>query len=210
MFPRPRGVPWSPEMPSATALGFWIAAYLIGSVSFAEIVARRAGVDIRAAGSGNPGATNVGRVLGRGAGRVVLALDLLKALFPTLAASFALDARDAAITGLAAVVGHCYPIWHRFAGGKGVASAAGALLALVPVAGALAALAFLLVRKLTRRASAGSLAGAAIGALASLGLAWVGLAGAAAAAVSVAIFALVVWRHRDNLARLRDGTEPTA
>jgi len=197
-------------MPSAATLGFWIAAYLIGSISFAELVARRAGVDIRAAGSGNPGATNVGRVLGRGAGRVVLALDLLKALLPTLAALFLLHETDAAITGLAAVVGHCYPIWHRFEGGKGVASAAGTLLALVPIAGSLAVLAFLLVRKLTRRASAGSLAGAAVGALASLGLAWLGRAGSAAAAVSVAVFALVVWRHRDNLVRLRDGTEPSA
>jgi glycerol-3-phosphate acyltransferase PlsY len=197
-------------MPSAAALGFWIAAYLIGSISFAEIVARRAGIDIRAAGSGNPGATNVGRVLGRGAGRLVLGLDLAKALVPTLVAVFSLSETDAAITGLCAVVGHCYPIWHRFEGGKGVACAAGSLLAIVPVAGALAVLAFLLVRKLTRRASAGSLAGAAVGALASLALAWSGRAGSAAAAVSVAIFALVVWRHRDNLARLRDGTEPTA
>lgn len=197
-------------MPSAAAFGAWIAAYLIGSISFAEIVARRAGIDIRAAGSGNPGATNVGRVLGRGAGRVVLGLDLSKALVPTLVAVLSLSETDAAITGLCAVVGHCYPIWHRFDGGKGVASAAGSLLAIVPVAGALAVLAFLLVRKLTRRASAGSLAGAAVGALASLALAWSGRAGSAAAAVSVAIFALVVWRHRDNLARLRDGTEPTA
>lgn len=195
-------------MPSLLAVGFWLAAYLMGSISFAEIVARRAGVDIRAEGSGNPGATNVGRVLGKRQGRVVLVLDVLKALVPTLAASFFLEDAEAALTGFLAAFGHCYPIWHRFAGGKGVASAAGSLLALAPIAGVLAALTFLLVRKRTQRASVGSLAGASVGALTALALWQLRLAGWPVFAMAAAILLLVVWRHRDNIERLRAGTEP--
>lgn len=195
-------------MPSPLASVFWIAAYLIGSISFAEIIARRAGVDIRAMGSGNPGATNVGRVLGKREGRLVLLLDLGKALVPTLAAHHVLEERDAAITGFLAAFGHCYPIWHRFAGGKGVASAAGALLALAPLAGLLAGVTFFVVRRRSQRASVGSLAGAGVGAVACGGLVIAGVDGWPVAVLGVAIFALVVWRHRDNIARLRAGTEP--
>jgi glycerol-3-phosphate acyltransferase PlsY len=199
---------WSTLVPSPLALGFWLAAYLIGSISFAELVARRAGVDIRAEGSKNPGATNVGRVLGKRHGRIVLVLDVVKALVPTLAASFLLEETEAALTGFLAAFGHCYPIWHRFAGGKGVASAAGALLALAPIAGVLAALTFLLVRKRTQRASVGSLAGAAMGALFSLVLWQAHFAGWPVFAMATAILVLVVWRHRENIERLRAGTEP--
>jgi len=183
------------------------AAYLLGSVIPGLILARRAGVDLRADGSGNVGATNVKRVLGRGAGWTVMALDVLKGLGPTLAAVLLLGAEDpwVAATGVAAVVGHVLPIWHGLRGGKGAATAAGALLAAAPIAGVAAVVAFAAVKKLTRRASAGSLTGAAVGCLTTVGL--VGPRHATAY-MACGILAVVVLRHADNIGRLLRGTEP--
>ncbi len=190
----------------------WIlvpAAYLLGSVSFAILAAKRQGVDILAAGSGNPGATNISRVLGKRTGRLVLALDVLKGILPALAAR-ALEGPEsvlAASVGVAAVTGHIAPIWHRWRGGKGVATAAGVTLALIPLAGLAGALVYLAVKRLTGWTSAGSMAGAV-----------------AALAVSAALYGptspptlmtltfvgLIVVRHGSNLRRIADGEEPEA
>jgi glycerol-3-phosphate acyltransferase PlsY len=184
-----------------------IGGYLLGSISFAVIVARRKGIDLYAEGSGNPGATNVGRVIGKSEGRVVLALDALKGALPYAAARWALGPDDpwAIATGIATVVGHCAPVWHRFRGGKGAATAAGVMLLADPRVGAIAVATYLVLKRATKRASVGSLGGA--------------LAGAAAAGVihglatpitvmSIAI-AVVVWvRHANNLVRLARGEEP--
>lgn len=180
-------------------------AYLLGSISFALIAAKRAGVDLYAAGSGNPGATNVGRVIGKRAGRVVLVLDVLKGLLPTAAAvMLALPPEWVAATGFAATLGHCFPIWHRFRGGKGAATAAGSMLAATPIAGAVGVLLYVVLKRATRRASVGSLAGALGGAI----VAQVTSPHPAYAWMAWGIAALVVVRHHDNLGRLVRGTEP--
>lgn len=182
-------------------------AYLLGSIIPGLIAARRAGVDLRAEGSGNVGATNVKRVLGKRTGRVVMALDVLKGFVPTLAAVLLLGPEDpwTAATGVAAVVGHVLPVWHGLRGGKGAATAAGALLAAVPLAGAAAALAFVAIKKLTRRASAGSLTGAAVGCAATLALLG---PRHPATYMAVGILAIIIVRHADNIGRLLRGTEP--
>jgi glycerol-3-phosphate acyltransferase PlsY len=184
-----------------------IAAYLVGSISFALIVARRKGIDLYAEGSGNPGATNVGRIIGKREGRIVLLLDALKGILPYGAALLALGVDDpwAAVTGAAAVVGHCFPIWHRFRGGKGAATAGGVMLVAEPIAGVAAIATYVGLKKATKRASVGSLAGALLGAVVVVALeGW----RAPVSMMAIAI-AIVVWlRHADNLARLARGEEP--
>ncbi len=188
-----------------------IAAYMLGSVSFAILVARRAGVDLRAAGSGNPGATNVGRVLGRRAGRLVLALDALKGAAPALAGVLAFGATDArtAAIGVAAVVGHVWPLWHGGRGGRGAATGLGVLLATAPPAGALAGLGYAVARRASGRASVGSLAGALLGSAALI--AWEQHAPGHATPrswMALGLLAVVVVAHTPNLARLARGQEP--
>lgn len=185
-----------------------VLAYLVGSISFAEIVARRAGVDIRGEGSGNPGATNVGRVLGKKQGRIVLVLDVLKGVLPALLARTVLDPTWMAVVGFVGTLGHCYPLWHRFRGGKGAATAAGVLLVLIPWAGVTAALTYLGLRKLTKRASVGSLAGALMGGGVATALHWITALPVELVGMAWGIAALVFVRHHDNLARLWAGTEP--
>ena len=181
-------------------------AYLLGSVSFGLIAARHAGVDLRSLGSGNIGATNVGRALGKRTGRVVLALDAAKGAVPALAAwqLLGLDAPWTAAVGSAAVIGHCFPIWYRFRGGKGVATSAGVLLVLVPIAGASAAFAYVALKKLTRRASVGSLVGVALGACVTATL----LGPSPRTWMTVTILGVVVLRHAGNIRRLMRGEEP--
>lgn len=188
--------------------GLALLSYLIGSISFAEIVAKRAGVDIRSEGSGNPGATNIGRVIGKREGRLVLVLDVLKGVVPALLSRALVDPTWMAAVGFCGTLGHCYPIFHRFRGGKGAATAAGVLLVLVPAAGALAALTYLGLRKATGRASVGSLAGALVGgAVATAAHLWFALP-LPLMIMAWGIAALVFLRHHDNLARLWAGTEP--
>lgn len=195
-------------MPSAwTGPALAIAAYLVGSISFALIVARRKGVDLYGEGSGNPGATNVGRVIGKKEGRLVLLLDALKGALSYGVAVLVLGAEDVwtAVAGVAAVVGHCLPIWHRFRGGKGAATAAGVMIVAQPIAGIAAAATYLALKRATRRASIGSLAGALVGAGITIALEGVG---SRVAAMTIGI-AIVVWlRHADNLVRLARGEEP--
>ena len=188
--------------------GLALLSYLIGSISFAEIVAKRAGVDIRSEGSGNPGATNIGRVIGKREGRLVLVLDVLKGVVPALLSRALVDPTWMAAVGFSGTLGHCYPIFHRFRGGKGAATAAGVLLVLVPAAGALAAVTYLVLRKATGRASVGSLAGALVGgAVATAAHLWFALP-LPLMIMAWGIAALVFLRHHDNLARLWAGTEP--
>lgn len=187
---------------------FPAAGYLLGSVSTGLLLARRRGVDLREVGSGNTGATNVGRALGRSAGKLVLVVDVLKGFGPTMAARRIMGRENpwTAATGFAAAFGHCFPLWHGFQGGKGAATAVGALLALNAPAGAMAGLTYGLLRKATGRASVGSLGGAIVGA------AWL-LATKPArppSVMGVALLALLIARHRDNLVRLIEGTEPAS
>ena len=188
------------------ALQVIAVAYLIGSIPFSFLVARAFGVqDVRRVGSGNVGATNVLRSAGKVAGALALLLDLGKgAAASALAGRLAPgDAVLPAAAALAAVVGHLYPVWLRFEGGKGVATGLGAFAPLAPKAALGALVAFGLVAAATRFVSLGSLAGA----LAMMGLALALRGPDPVALAAAATAALVVFRHRSNLRRILRGTE---
>jgi glycerol-3-phosphate acyltransferase PlsY len=182
------------------------AAYLLGSVPFSFLVARWFGVkDVRQVGSGNVGATNVMRSAGKGAGLLAFVLDAGKGAAAAWLAS--LVEPEASIVpplaAAAAVLGHMYPVWLGFRGGKGVATGAGAFVPLAPAATAGSLVVFAITTALTRYVSLGSLAGAT--ALATLAFALGSPPAVAWAAAFVA--ALVIWKHRGNLQRLARGTE---
>lgn len=181
-----------------------VAAYLFGSIPFSYLVARRRGVDVRRVGSGNVGATNVMRSVGRGAGLAAFALDFLKGTAATLVALW-IEPRGAlpALAAATAVLGHMYPVWLRFRGGKGVATGAGAFLPIAPVPTVAALVAFGLALAATRYVSVGSLLGCAT--LAALAFALDGPSVVAFAATVTAL--LVFWKHRTNLARIAHGKE---
>jgi glycerol-3-phosphate acyltransferase PlsY len=185
---------------------FWllaILAYLLGSLSFAILLSRLAGgPDPRASGSGNPGATNMLRVAGKKLAVMTLIGDLFKGLLPILIAKLlGLSLHQQAWIGLAAVVGHLYPLYFRFRGGKGVATAAGMLLGLYPPAALLALAAWALVFLLTRTSSLASLIATP---LTLPLLAWQQPAALLPACV---LTGLIVWRHRSNLRDLFAGRE---
>jgi len=185
---------------------FWqltLLAYLTGSLSFAILISRLAGApDPRAGGSGNPGATNMLRLAGKRLAIWTLFGDLLKGVLPVLlAASLGLSVQQQAWIGLAAVLGHLYPLYFSFRGGKGVATAAGALLSLYPPAAFLALGAWLLVFRLTRTSSAAALV--ALPVCLPL-LAWQ----RPDALLPMSLLAsLIIWRHRNNLRDLFAGRE---
>jgi len=184
-----------------------LSAYLAGSVCFGIVVARSRGVDLREVGSGNVGATNVSRALGKNAGRAVLFLDGLKGLVPVLVARFAVSTdRDLwiAVVGVAAVLGHVLPVWHGFRGGKGAATAVGVLLGAQPLAGLGAAISFAVLKVASKRASVGSLGACLVGVAITAVLGQASWLTAMAIAISVVVFI----RHADNLRRLVRGEEP--
>jgi glycerol-3-phosphate acyltransferase PlsY len=183
----------------------WVLiGYALGSVPFAFIVARRAGIDVRVAGSGNVGAANVLRTTGTPLGVMVMALDILKGVAAVLLASGIEGTPSAmAAAGTAAVVGHIYPVWLRFHGGKGVAVAAGVFSVLAPFATVAAAAVFLAVVWASRVISLGSVAATIT--LPSVALAAGSPAPVAAAAIGAA--ALILFRHRANVRRILHGTE---
>jgi glycerol-3-phosphate acyltransferase PlsY len=186
----------------------WFAlalAYLAGSIPFGLFIARLlTGKDVRSVGSGNIGATNVARAAGKGAAAATLVLDALKGIVPVLVARLVRDPLPlrgtdelAATCAVLAVVGHCFPVWLRFRGGKGVATGFGVALALAPLAALCGALAWLALYKLLRVSSVGSLGGAVLA---------LAVAAFTAPAPSVAglgaVCAIILVRHRENLARL--------
>jgi glycerol-3-phosphate acyltransferase PlsY len=182
-----------------------IAAYLLGSIPTGLLLARAFGVDIRTAGSGNIGATNVYRTLGKRVGILTLVGDCLKGLLPVLAAHylFGFSVEWLALTGLAAFLGHVYTLFLRFKGGKGVATALGVFLALSPlsVLAALAIFAFVLWK--WRYVSLASITAAA-----SIPLLITLLdRQRVIILMSIIISAIVIAKHRDNISRLRAGTE---
>jgi glycerol-3-phosphate acyltransferase PlsY len=178
----------------------WVLlGYAIGSVPFAFLLARRAGIDVRVTGSGNVGAANVLRTSGAALGVLVMALDISKGaatVFAAHAASGTIAAMASA--GAAAVVGHIYPVWLRFHGGKGVAVAAGVFSVLAPVATLLALVVFVTAVWLTRLISFGSIAAT----LALPPIAWLSGAPPEVVVASSGSGALILFRHRSNIARL--------
>jgi glycerol-3-phosphate acyltransferase PlsY len=180
-----------------------VAGYLLGSIPTGLLLARRAGIDPRRAGSGNIGATNVLRTAGRRLGFLTLAGDLAKGALPTwLALRLGAGETVTGLTGLAAVLGHLFPPWLRFHGGKGVATALGAILVLAPGSATLGVLAFGLVVGASGYVSLASLVACTV-------VAGVMSAGRAFAwPMGVLMAALIVARHAGNLRRLVAGTEP--
>ena len=203
-----------------------LAAYLLGSIPFGFLVAKAKGIDIRAVGSGNIGATNAMRVLGKPAGIFVLLMDVLKGyaacaflpplIFNWLAPHFSglfvyfqnepveLQTRFYVVAGIFAVLGHNYTCWLKFKGGKGIATTAGVYLALAPWAVLVAFAVFILAIAVTRYASVGSIAAA----IALPATVWVmtphnlflGI-------VTTALGVLAIYKHKSNIQRLMAGTE---
>jgi acyl phosphate:glycerol-3-phosphate acyltransferase len=178
-------------------------AYFLGSIPFGLVLARARGVDIRGVGSGNIGATNVARNLGKRLGLVVLLLDALKGIVPMLVLSWldlAARVHPLVLTacGVAAIAGHCFPVWLRFRGGKGVATALGVFLAVDPALVGLAAAVFAAVYAFFRIVSVGSLAAA----LSFLALQWLFQRPPAELALGIAVTAIIVLKHRGNIGRL--------
>ena len=187
-------------------------AYLLGSVSFSLVVVwLLERVDLRTLGSGNPGATNVLRTSGRWPALVVLLLDIGKGIVPVEAARrMGAPPEIQAGAGLAAILGHVFPIWFGFRGGKGVATGFGVFVALFPLAGAAALVLFAVLVFLTRYVSVGSVA-AAIAVPPTAWLlgkgGWVAPTSAVTLSLATACALLVVLRHASNLRRLAQGTE---
>lgn len=182
-----------------------LAAYCLGSVPFAWLLVPRWGAtDLRRVGSGNLGAANVLRASGVSAGVVVAVLDMAKGAAAVLIAARVSEGEVLpAVAGLAAIVGHIYPVWLHFRGGKGVATACGVFAVLAPLAALPALAIFVGTVWLSKYVSLGSM-------LASLALPTIAYAthsSASVVATAVAACALIIFRHRSNLGRLRVGTE---
>lgn len=190
-----------------TILALIAAGYLLGAIPFGVILTRAFGAgDLRQIGSGNIGATNVLRTGRKGLAAATLILDGAKGAVAVLLARHfvpGLGEDGAMIAGAAAMIGHCYPVWLKFRGGKGVATLLGLSLALAWPIGLIFAAVWLGTVLIARISSLGGMAGAVAAPVAALALGHpvyaVGLAGLAV---------IVLWRHRENIARLRAGTEP--
>jgi glycerol-3-phosphate acyltransferase PlsY len=181
-----------------------LLGYAIGSIPFAFLLSRRRGIDLRAVGSGNVGATNVLRTSGVSAAVAAMCLDAAKGLLAVVVARRSTSVPVVVVAAaLASIVGHIYPVWLRFRGGKGVATAAGAFALLAPMALAIAAVTFVIAASISRYMSVASLAGAV-----TLAAAVVATANPAAVRIgAVAAALLILLRHRSNIARLLAGTE---
>ena len=183
------------------ALGL-VISYLIGSIPFGVILTRLTGAgDLRSIGSGNIGATNVLRTGRKGLALATLVLDALKGALPVLIAGRFFGPDMAIVAGLGAVLGHCFPIWLRFAGGKGVATAIGVVFTLTPFTGLVVLVLFMLTVVATRYVSLASI----VATLASIPTAYL-LGQVQAAELYVVLALIIVMKHRANLYRLITGT----
>ena len=201
---------WSPA-----EMALVLFAYALGSICMGPILAGRAGVDLRAVGSGNVGATNVARALGGRAGRATMAWDAAKGALPAILARFWIapfgpgdtpglhPTIALAAVGCAAVLGHCFPVFHGFRGGKGVATSAGVLLVAVPAVGGLALITYGIAKRLSGRASVAAFFACGVAVFVTAFFAPRPLF-----AMTVGIVALVVLRHHENIGRLARGEEP--
>ena len=192
-------------------------AYFLGSLPSGYLAGRLSGVDVRKHGSGNIGATNVLRVLGKGWGFAVFFIDALKGFVAVRLALLMVSQTPAAadyaqffaiLAAAACVTGHSFPVWLRFRGGKGVATSAGAIFGVMPIAAVSIFLVWVVVFLITRYVSLASIVGAltlpiVIAVLVRLNH----TQGYVLLYFSIAMAALVIWRHRSNISRLRNGTE---
>jgi glycerol-3-phosphate acyltransferase PlsY len=180
-------------------------AYVIGSVPSGYILGKISGIDVRSVGSGNIGATNVARALGKGRGGLTLLADAAKGYLPVfLALRLEFDAAALALIAVAAFLGHLYPLFLNFHGGKGVATALGALLALAPTATLVLIVVFVVAVLVSRIVSLGAIA-AAMAAPVAL---WFFSQSLVFVAMGLFLGAMIILRHRGNIQRLLAGTEP--
>ncbi|MEA3391166.1 glycerol-3-phosphate 1-O-acyltransferase PlsY [Sphingobium sp. CCH11-B1] len=180
-----------------------LLGYLLGSIPFGIILTRIAGAgDLRQIGSGNIGATNVLRTGRKGLAAATLLLDLLKGVAAVLIGAALLDG-GGPIAGAMAFIGHCYPVWLRFAGGKGVATMMGVVTALHWPAGILFAVVWLGMLFGTRWSSVGGMSAAISAPIAMWAFGRIDLI-----PVSLAMALILLWRHRENIGRLMKGAEP--
>jgi len=186
-----------------------LAAYLLGAIPNGLLIARLKGIDLQKVGSGNIGATNVFRCVGKGWGIAAFVLDAVKGFVPAFCFPMLLvEAPDwlGLACGLAAVAGHNWPVWLKFKGGKGVSTSAGMLLGIAPAAAGIGFAVFALAVALTRFVSLGSILAAI--AVPAAYLAMHGTDNPPLAGALVLMGALVVVKHRSNIRRLLAGTEP--
>ena len=194
-----------------------VLGYVFGSFPAGYLAGRLGGIDVRTVGSGNIGATNVLRVLGKRWGYAVFVIDAFKG-FAAVRLAFFLVQRFplakpyaeyfAILTAIMCIVGHSFPVWLRFKGGKGVATSAGALFGLMPLAVPFIVLIWVIIFETTRYVSVASIiAAASLPVVVGLFLRWHFLEGPPLFYFSIMIALLVLWRHRSNFSRLLDGTE---
>lgn len=192
---------------SILPLALTLIAYLIGSIPFGLLIAKTKGVDIRKVGSGNIGATNVLRTLGKPLGITCFVLDVLKGFFPALLFPTIgnLDPAFGILFGAAAILGHNFPVFLKFKGGKGVATSAGVLLGVAPLAVAIGLLIWVIVFQISGYVSLGSIIAAGVVAI----IGWVRISqyGIVTACALTLLAALSIYRHRANIQRLIAGTE---
>lgn len=187
-----------------TQLTVVVIAYLLGSIPFAYLAGKTRGIDIRTVGSKNVGASNVFRELGRRIGITVMALDIAKGLIAVVIANVATASPWPVVAAAAAILGHVFPVWLGFKGGKGVAVAGGAMIGLATIPALIVLVIWVVIVGVTRYVSVGSIVCAAIFPFLVLGF------GAPWPTVVFAVLAaiMVIVRHRTNIARLRRGQEP--
>jgi acyl phosphate:glycerol-3-phosphate acyltransferase len=193
-----------------SAFDLILFAYLIGSIPFGLLISKAKGQDIRKLGSGNIGATNVLRCLGKPLGIACFALDVLKGflpafVFPMFGNLHADFPGIGILFGAAAILGHNFPVFLKFKGGKGVATSAGVLIGVAPLAVVIGLATWAIVFKLSGYVSLGSIVAALVVVL--TGWIRVGHYGVITASALTLLGGLTVWRHRTNIQRLREGTE---
>jgi glycerol-3-phosphate acyltransferase PlsY len=182
-----------------------VFAYLMGSVPCGYLLGKMSGIDVRSVGSGNIGATNVVRALGKGRGGMTLLADAAKGYLPVFVGlRLEFDAAAIALIAIAAFLGHLYPLFLNFQGGKGVATALGALLALAPTATLVLVVVFAVAVLVSRIVSLGAIAAAMAAPLAL----WFFSQSLVFVAMGLFLGAMIILRHRGNIQRLLAGTEP--
>lgn len=176
-----------------TVLGFIFLAYLCGSIPFGKLAGKRRGVDIQKKGSGNTGFANAVRVLGWRTGLIVLAGDILKGFMPVLCATYYIKQDLVLAVGLAAVIGHVFPVWLKFHGGKGIATGLGVTLVIAPIAGLAVVVIYGLSVAILKNSGQASLIAACSLPL----LCWIFYPSYIVFYACLAVFA--IWTHRANL-----------
>ena len=199
------------------ALGIALLGYLFGSLPFGYFAGRISGTDIRSTGSGNIGATNVLRVLGKKWGYAVFLADAFKGFaavsLSSLIADRVISARPyaeyfAILAAVMCIIGHTFPVWLRFKGGKGVATSVGAVFGLMPIAAITIFLIWIIVFEITRYVSVASIvAASSLPFTIMVLMRWKMIQGSGLLYFSSVMLILVLWRHRSNFSRLLKGTE---